>query len=168
MKTIKHILVAALLILISILLTVYMKPDNPYIIMLAFLILGFFIFNFTIRRSLSSKNYFTSKYNFFATKVWHQKAYDIPVDLMFEKVIDVINNSKLKLVETDNEKLEILAITSMTLISWGENIYISFETSGNETVMKFCSTTLFQIYSWGKNEKNYNILISEIDNSLII
>jgi len=168
MKTFKHILVAVFIMLISVLMTHYLKPNNPIMIVFLFLILGFFIFNLIIRKSLSFKNYFTSPYNLITTKVRYQKSYDIPKDLMFEKIIEVINNSNFKLVETNKEKLEILAISSLTFKSWGENLYISFETNGNKTIMKFCSTTLFQMYSWGKNEKNYDDLINNIESSLII
>lgn len=168
MKTFKHILVAVLIMLISVLMTHYLKPNNPIMIVFLFLILGFFIFNLIIRKSLSFKNYFTSPYNLITTKVRYQKSYDIPKDLMFEKIIEVINNSNFKLVETNKEKLEILAISSLTFKSWGENLYISFETNGNKTIMKFCSTTLFQMYSWGKNEKNYDDLLNNIESSLII
>jgi len=168
MKTFKHILVAVLIMLISVLMTHYLKPDNPIMIVFLFLILGFFIFNLIIRKSLSFKNYFTSPYNLITTKVRYQKSYDIPKDLMFEKIIEVINNSNFKLVETNKDKLEILAISTITFKSWGENLYISFETNGNETIIKFCSVTLFQIYSWGKNEKNYDNLLNDIENSLIV
>ncbi|AMC12182.1 hypothetical protein Lupro_03425 [Lutibacter profundi] len=168
MTTFKHILVAILIMLISGLITYYLKPNNPIIMVFLFLIVVFFIFNLIIRKSLSFKNYFTNQYNLFTTKVWHQKSYDIPKDLMFEKIIEVINSSNFKLVETNKEKLEILAISTITFKSWGENLYISFETNGNETIMKFCSTTLFQIYSWGKNEKNYDNLLNDIENSLIV
>ena len=168
MKTFKHILVAVFIMLISVLMTHYLKPNNPIMIVFLFLISGFFIFNLIIRKSLSFKNYFTSPYNLITTKVRYQKSYDIPKDLMFEKIIEVINNSNFKLVETNKEKLEILAISSLTFKSWGENLYISFETNGNKTIMKFCSTTLFQMYSWGKNEKNYDDLLNNIESSLII
>ena len=133
-----------------------------------FLIVGFFIFNFAIRKSLSSKNYFTNNYNLFTSTVRYEKSFDLSKELMFEKIIEVLNNSDFKLVETSKSKFEILAISKITFKSWGENLYISFETSGNETTMKFCSVTIFQIYSWGKNEKNYTDLLNEIENSIII
>jgi len=98
MKTFKHILVAVLIMLISVLMTHYLKPNNPIMIVFLFLILGFFIFNLIIKKSLSFKNYFTSPYNLITTKVHYQKSYDIPKDLMFEKIIEVINNSNFKLV----------------------------------------------------------------------
>jgi len=87
---------------------------------------------------------------------------------MFEKIIEVIKDSKFKLIEADKDRFELLAITPISFTSWGENLYISFETRGNETIMKFCSSTLFQIYSWGKNEKNFTDLLNEIESSLTI
>ncbi len=168
MKTFKHILVALSIMLFSGLMTFYLKPNNPIIMGSSFLILGFFIFNLIIRKSLKYKEYFTSPYNLFTTKVRYQKSYDIPKDLMFEKIIEVINNSNFKLVDTNKEKFEILAISTTIFKSWGENLYLSFETNENKTIMKFCSATLFQIYSWGKNEKNYNDLLNEVESSLII
>jgi hypothetical protein len=71
-------------------------------------------------------------------------------------------------VDTDKNNFEILAISTITFKSWGENLYISFETIGDQTVLKFCSSTLFQLYSWGKNEENYNALLNEIESSLTI
>jgi len=168
MKNLKHILVALLIMLISVLITYYVKSNNPILAIIPFILIGFFIFNLTIRSSLSFKNYFTSRFNIFTTKVHYQKSYEIPKDLMFEKIIEVINNSKFKLVKTNKEKYEILAITTITFNSWGENLYLSFDTSENMTIMNFCSTTLFQMYSWGKNDKNYSELLKNIENSLII
>ena len=168
MKTLKHILIAVLIILISGLSAYYLKPNNPIMMTFLFLIVGFFIFNLIIRKSLSFKNYFTSQYNLFTTKIREEKSFDISKELMFEKIIEVINNSDFKLVETDKDKFEILAISTITFKSWGENLYISFESKGNETIMKFCSSTLFQIYSWGKNEKNYDDLLNEFESSLIV
>lgn len=168
MKTLKHISVAFLIMAFSGLSTYYLKPNNPIMMTFLFLIVGFFIFNLIIRKSLSFKSYFTSQYNLFTTKVRSEKSYDIPKELMFKKIIEVINHSDFKLVETDEDKFEILAISTITFKSWGENLYINFETKGNETIMKFCSSTLFQIYSWGKNEKNYDDLLNEIESSLIV
>lgn len=168
MRTLKNISVVVVMLLFACLSTYYLKPSNPFMMSCIFLIVSFFIFNLIIRKSLSFKNYFTSKYNLFTTKVWSEKSYDMPKELMYEKLIEVINNSNFKLVDSDNDKFEILAISTITFNSWGENLYISFETDENETIMKFCSSTLFQIYSWGKNEKNYNYLVNEIESSLTV
>ncbi|MDB9961631.1 hypothetical protein OAD62_05990 [Oceanihabitans sp.] len=146
----------------------HLELENPIVMIFLFLIVGFFIFNLIIRKSLSFNNYFTSRYNLLTSKVRSEKVFDISKELMFEKIVEVINDSKFKLAEVDKDKFEILAISKITLLSWGENLYISFEKSGNETIMKFCSVTLFQIYSWGKNEKNCADLLNEIESSLIV
>ncbi|MFT6355238.1 MAG: hypothetical protein ACI83L_000985 [Cryomorphaceae bacterium] len=69
---------------------------------------------------------------------------------MLKKIVEVLNDSNFKLVEVVKYRFEILAISFK---SWGENLYISCETRGNETKMKFCSAARFQIFSWDKNEK---------------
>lgn len=178
MKYIKHsptrkdikIWVALLLLIVIIpgFLGYYLEPKNPIILITSFMIIGFFIFNLVVRKSLSFKKYFTHPYNFLTSKVNSEKVFDIPKELMFEKIIEVLNGSKFKLIEADEHRFEILAITTISFKSWGENLYISFYTTGNETIMKFCSVTLFQIYSWGKNEKNYDDLLEQIESSLTV
>lgn len=168
LKNLKIWITLLILIVLPFLIGNYLKPDSPILVVTLLLIGGFFIFNLVIRKSLSFKNYFTHQYNFLTSKVRSEKTFDISKELMFDKIIEVINDSKFKLVEADKERFEILAIAPISFKSWGENLYISFETRGDETKMKFCSTTLLQIYSWGKNEKNCNDLLNEIESSLTI
>jgi len=168
MKIIKHILVALLILLIPYVINTYVKPSDLFLMILIFLIVGFFLFNLIVRKSLYFENYFTSRYNLFTIKFNHKKSFEITEDLMFEKVIEVLKNSKFKVVDIDKVKFKILAVSSITFTSWGENLYINFESKGDVTIMNFCSTTLFGVYSWGKNEKNYENLLNEIENSLII
>lgn len=168
MKTLKDIIVILIIVVFPALLTFYMKPDDSIMKIIIFLIVFVFVFNLIFRKSLSFKKYFTSKYNILTTKVRFEKSYDIPIDLMYDNIIEVINNSSFKLVETDKKNYQLLAISKVTFWSWGENLYINFEKKGTETVMLFCSSTLFGIYSWGKIEKNYDVLLSEIESSLIV
>jgi hypothetical protein len=161
-------IVLALIFVIPFLSGYYLEHENLGLIITIFIIPGFFIFNLVIRKSLLFKNYFTSRFNLLTSKIRFGKEFDIPKELMFEKIVEVINDSKFKLVKADKEKFEILAITKISWISWGENLYISFETNEGKTIMKLCSATLFQITSWGKNERNYNDLLSEIENSLTV
>lgn len=126
------------------------------------------VFNFSVRKLLSFKSYFISRYNILTTKAKSEETFDLPKELLFEKVKEVIINSKFELIDTDKDKFEILATSKASFKSWGENLYIDFESKGDETVMKFCSVTVFQIYAWGKNQKNYTSLLNEIENSLII
>lgn len=157
-----------LLILIPTLTSYYLDSQNPALLFGLLLILGFFIFNLVIRKSPSFKNYFTSRYNLLTTKDRTEIVFDFSRDLAFEKILEVINQSKFKVVAADPNKYEILAVTSISFRSWGENIYLSFEGHGDQTVMKFCSVTLFQIYSWGKNEENYERLLRDIEDSLTV
>jgi hypothetical protein len=131
-------------------------------------ILAFLMFNLLIRKSLSFKSYFTSPFNVLTAKKRSEILFTIPRELMFEKIIEVINDSNFKLINANRDKYEILATTRISWLSWGENLYISFENKENETIMKFCSATLFQIYSWGKNERNYDNLLKEIEDSLTV
>ncbi len=160
--------VLVILVLGPVSIGLYLEPGNPALLIAIFFILGFFMVNLVLRRSLSLKRYFTSPFNLLTSKVCSEKLFDIPKALMFEKIVEVINHSKFRLIEADQEKFEILAITNISWISWGENLYISFETVGDETKMKFCSVTFFQITSWGKNEKNYEDLFNEIESSLTV
>lgn len=166
MKTIKNIFAVLLILLSSALIPIY--SNTSYFKLFLFLIVIFLIFNLTIRKSLSFKHYFTSKYNLLTTKIRRKKSFDIPKDLLFNKIIEVIKDLNLKLVKTDIDTYQILAISPLTFLSWGENIYFDFETNENETIMNFCSTTFFQMFDWGKNEKNYEDLLNQIERSLII
>lgn len=168
MKTIKHIAIAILIILLSFTIANYVEPADPLLIIIPLLLLGFFLFNLIIRRYLNYKGYFTSKYNVLTQKYRNQREYPIAKEILFDKIIEVLEDSHFNLKEVNRDQFEILAISPITWKSWGENLYISFESEGEETTMKFCSTTFFQIYSWGKNEENYSSLLNQIENSLII
>lgn len=168
MKNLKHVFFALLLLFIALWVPRYVEDQDPLFITITLLLLGFFIFNLAIRKSLAYKSYFTSPYNFLTAKFRSELTYDIPKELMFEKVLEVINGSKFKLADVDKDRFEILATASMTAFSWGENLYISFDGSGDRPTLKVCSATFFQVHSWGRNEKNYEYLMQEIEASLTI
>lgn len=131
-------------------------------------ILGFFLFNLALRKSLSLKAYYTSPFNLLTAKMKAEQIYEIPRDLMFEKISEVIDDSKFKLARMEKSKYTILATAGISWKSWGENIYIDLEESDEGTQMKFCSVTFFQLHSWGKNRKNCEDLLEAIDQSLTI
>jgi hypothetical protein len=157
-----------LLIFVLFGLSVYLKPSTPIVITYIILFAGFLILNLSLKNKLSFKNYFISKYNLFTTKSRSEKFYDIPNKLMFDKILEVLNESNFKIVGTDIDNLGILARTKLSAQSWGENLYFSFEKKDNGTIMKLCSVTLFQWYAWGKNESNCDLVLIDIENSLII
>lgn len=168
MKNTKHILIGLLMILLPAFVVSYQNLDDSIMISIVVLIVGFFIFNMSVRKSLFFKKYFISKYNLITTNISHRETFDIPIDLMFEKAVEVIDHSKFTVVAKDEGKYEILAITKPTLLTWGENLYIDFKVSQEETIMTFCSSTFFQVYSWGKNEDNLTALLEEIEKSLTV
>lgn len=139
-------------------------------VMKVIVIFGFtlFFFNIAARRILWFKPYYISKFNFLTTKFSYKKKYDLTIDILFPKMIDVLQDSRFKVVKHDEEKGLILAISKMTWTSWGENIYVELEGLGDITIVKFTSATIFGVYSWGKNKENYKTLLSKFDESLII
>lgn len=127
-----------------------------------------FLFSIIVRKQHSFKAFFTSKYNLLTSKFSKKETFDFPKDLLFDKLIEVLESAKFKVIHTNKERGEIFAVSQITFSSWGENIYITLQAQNDLTVMHFCSATFFQLYSWGKNERNYKNLFTEFEKSLII
>lgn len=157
-----------LIVLIPLISGYFLRSESPLAWIPLGLIITFLLFNLLVRKSLAFKNYFTSPYNLLTAKVRFEQRFDIPQELMFNKIIEVVNDSPFTFVAADKERFELLATSGISFQSWGENLYISVEKSGDETAMKCCSATLFQLYAWGKNEKNIHKLLDEIEYSLTI
>ncbi len=168
MKYLKPFLAIIPIFILSYLAVFYFEPGGNFSIGFGIIIFSLIIFNFIVRRFLLFKNYFISDFNIFTTNFKAEKSYEITKEVMFLKTTEVLHYSRFKLVAIDKNKFEILALTSFTIKSFGENLYISFETEGDKTIMKFCSSTVYQIVSYGKNEKNYNDLVNAIEDSLIV
>lgn len=146
----------------------YFENNERTLLLLIMLFLGLFIFHFIIRTSLTFRPYFTSKLNFLSSKHKAVARFDVPCDLMFKKIIEVLEESKFRLREVDSTKNELVATTGISFKSWGENVYIQLEPQGKETVLHFTSASLFQFYTWGKNESNHEELFQKIEESFTI
>ena len=142
--------------------------DNSVILYFILLPALIFIFNFLMRKNINFQPYFTSGYNFLTSKYEATVSSDLTKELMFKKMVEVIEDSSLKLVYADEKSSKILATKGLTWQSWGENIYIDFVEKDNKTNMIFVSTTVVGIVSWGRNEKNYSGLLSNYEESLTI
>lgn len=94
--------------------------------------------------------------------------FDIPKELVFDKLLEVITDSPFSIKYTNKEKFEILATSKISWFSWGENIYIQLILSKGITIIKFESVAFFQIYTWGKNENNFDEFLQKLDESLIV
>ena len=131
-------------------------------------IIGLFIFNLIVRRFLYFKPYFISKYNVFSETFRTTVHLNIASELMFDKILEVMGETKFKLVEVDFEKQSILCLSKITLTSWGENIYIAFEDSDKGSQMIFYSVSILGMYSENRHRNNYTHLMNVLDKSLII
>lgn len=125
-------------------------------------------FNLLVRRSLAFKPWFLSKFNIFSANFSREFEVEIPADLAFDKILEVAAESGFKLAKADKDKLEILAISTTSWKSWGENIYFKIEENAGQTVVRFDSAAIFGIYTWGKNEDNYSVFFEKLEDSFTI
>jgi hypothetical protein len=126
------------------------------------------VFSIIIRNSERFESYFTSKYNIFTAKTRYQQEFDFSKDILFDKLIEVMTEAGFKIRRTDKVTGHIFATAPISWFSWGENIYINLKEENSKTTLDFCSACLFQIYSWGKNERNYDRFLGEFEKSLTI
>ncbi len=169
MRILKNIIVIVFILLSTYLLSKYVdfNPNPVLIIIIVFFYILFF-FNIIVRRYIWFQPYFTSKYNILNSKYSNEEEYDFPKSMLFLKVLEVLDKSKFRVLKYDEKKGSILVTTPISWLSWGENIYINIEETDEKVIMKFCSTSLFGIYSWGKHEDNYLALLNNFNESLII
>ena len=88
--------------------------------------------------------------------------------MVFDKLLEVIADSPFTPKYENKDKFEIFATSKFSWSSWGENIYIQLILSKGKTIIKFDSVALFQIFTWGKNENNFDVFLQKLDESLIV
>jgi hypothetical protein len=171
MKEIAYIILTALITSPYFLIPLVEPIHFLYLLVYTFLIISIIIFNCLIGRFAWSKPYFMSRYNILSAKIRHQQEFDIPMQLLFEKLMEAIPIMGLEILHRDEKNGKIFASTK----SWktiGENIYISLTEVNDKTTLDFCSVSIFSL--WGsahseeRNERHYKDLIQEIDKSLVI
>lgn len=126
------------------------------------------VFHLLVRKSLAFKPYFLSRFNLFSANFHQEFQVEIPAELAFEKICEVVAANGFKLVVVSKDRMEVLAIAGTSWKSWGENIYFRLYSAGDTTMVRFDSAALFQIYTWGKNEDNYRMFFKQLDDSFII
>ena len=87
-----------------------------------------------------------------------------PRDRVFEAVLQAIGNTKgMKLKSSDRSTGQIVAKTSVSLASWGENIRLEVVPDGDDAaVVRMASTVKAQLVDWGKNRRNIEKLLMEV------
>lgn len=144
--------------------------DEPILSLLIFTIPIILLFiNLILRRRIKYKYWFLSKLNFYLDKESTVITSNIPLDLLYQKVILVINESNFKLIDSIINKHQILASTSANFWTWGENIYVEvIRKNDTLTEIKITSATIFGSYSWNRNEKNHQHFCQLFEQSLTI
>ena len=168
MRTVKHILVFVLIFCTGGIIGWWQLGNNGVFKAITVLILLLFVFNLSVRKNIAFKPYFMSHWNLFSSRYHKEFDIDLPVDLAFEKLLEVIDDSSYKLRYSDSETHEMLATAGLTWKSWGENIYLDVRESGEGCIVDFCSVAVLGMYTWGKNEENCAQLIEKIEDSLTI
>lgn len=171
MKNLKSLLSFTITIVFALTLSYFLRKNNNgqlIAVVLFLIILSILFIHIFLRKKLSAKNFFMSDWNVFTKKYKEEKHIELAPELLMEKFEEIIKNSKFKIITMKNDTNEILATTSTTLNSWGENMYIQFVKTEDGSLFKFESSTMFGMADWGKNERNYNKILTEFDESLTI
>jgi len=168
MKEINHVLVFIGIVGIGVALSFYTVESDTTLQYISLVFLLLFVVNLLARKSLKFKGYFTSPMNIFTAKSKTEKSFDISPELLFEKMLEIIEASPFKLADTDAENFQLLATTGFSFQSWGENLYFDIQPDGEGSTLNFCSASLFQMYTWGKNEKNAETIFRKLEQSFTI
>ena len=146
------------------------NTDASYIFTIVLCVLVAFLigFNSLVRKSPLFKGYFVSRFNIFNEKMTWEKEFDFEQDLLFNQIIEVINDSNFDLVTSDSDQGKIFAIAKMKSNSWGENLYFDFTSKDNHTVLKLTSASVLGMRVFGDTENNWNKFMNDFEESLTI
>jgi hypothetical protein len=147
-------------------------PHKLYYIASPILLISILIFNRVVGAFAWSRPYFMSRYNILSSQVRHQQEFDLPKQLLFEKLMEAIPVIGLEIKYADEKNGNIFATQRKSWASWGENIYLSLTEVNDKTTLDFCSAGIFSGWAFSlsdeSNERNYKDLMQEIEKSLII
>jgi len=143
--------------------------ENSWLSLSIFLVpLGLLIFSFSVRKHLSFSAWFLSPANIFIERRSHSSESDLDGDLLYHKLLEVVDNSDFRLLDTNTDKLQFLLGTSANFWTWGENIYVQVVPSPDGSVIQLNSVTLFGNASWNRNDQHFHSFIESFESSLII
>lgn len=147
--------------------TISYLTNNFFIAISIFLIpLGLLSYNLLIRNNLKSKSWFLKTINNLLETNEQIIESEIPPDLLFEKLNEVIQEMPFKLVDSNKSKGELLVTTAVNFWTWGENVYIQIIEKEQKVIIT--SVTIFGSFSWKRNKKNFVILNKAFEASLTI
>lgn len=127
------------------------------------------IVSFSIRKKLKFKSWFLSPKNILIERNSRIITSEIESVLLFEKLLEVIEDSEFKLFDSDQSSNSLLCGTTANIITWGENVYIFInEKKNNSSEVLVVATTIFGSNSWGRNDKNHRSFFDQLENSLTV
>lgn len=126
------------------------------------------IVNMLLRKKLKYAFWFLSDYNIFLEKKKAAFESEISKELLFEKLLEVVNDSKFKLEDIDKENFQLLISTSPNALTWGENMYIKITTVKTVSVVTMTSVSVFGSYSWNRNDQHHKEFQVSFEESLTI
>lgn len=170
MKNVKQVLIITALTMVGYFLAMSVQQeDNNVFVAITLIISSLFIFHLSIRKIPFFKGYFINNLNILSNTFKKVESIDLPKDLLFDHIKEVVNKSSFTIFYKNSASGEIMATSSLGWKSWGENIYITIRKIDEvNSELTFYSTTILQIYDWGKNEENYKNLVKKRDESLIV
>lgn len=80
---------------------------------------------------------------------------------LIEKIKTALDTSNMVVKEINVEEGIIRAKAKLNFWSWSENIHVNIADDGNVRIKSICAFPL-QIYAWGKNKRNVNIIFSNL------
>lgn len=143
---------------------------KPLVSLLIFAIpILFLLINFLLRKKLRYKPWFLNTLNFLLAKKTKVFTSEIPEELLFQKLLNVVEESEFKLLDADLNTKNILVATGVNFLTWGENIYIEIKPVESEIVeVKVVSVTIFGSHSFNRNTANYQSFYNAFEESLTI
>jgi hypothetical protein len=130
-------------------------------------------FNFVVSGYSRFKPYFTSRYNILTSKIRRVHEIDLPKELLFKKLIEIMPHVGFIIKHSDEQRGTIHAVTPITKIVMGEIIYISLTEVNGKSMLEFYSTSIspgfdFKYILRERNERNFKKFLQEYEESLII
>lgn len=169
MRYFKHFLALFLIMATGVLPTLMIEDDN-YTVLYSFLavLVVYQLISFSNRNNLKWKSFYTSPINLLTAKKRESFDFDFSASLLFEKAKEVMLQNGMRIKSTDEQNKIILAVTTISFKSWGENIYVTVNEKGDESSELIYETVAFQVYTWGKNEDNASDFKNQLEESFII
>ena len=128
----------------------------------------FNIYQSAISDDKYARKVYNHRLNFMVSKSVETIHTEIEPDLLFDKVVEEIRKSKLRISYASRKERLVAISTPMSLRSWGERIYFEVVEKGKNADLIIESIAPGQVISYGKNKENTKKLIQHIEDSFTI